>query len=189
MNQRPSFGWMGRIGLGLTLAACSAAGPVAPSPTPSVTSTASPAPTVTTAPTASPVATLASSSSPAVLARGTFQNKGATVELDATGSGSSVHGHMTMSASDYSLTVELECARTFDAFLLIGGDVTQSTLGSVPVGTRVAMVIKRGSPLQAHPDFENPDPPEATCMAYLEEIDEARASDQLDPISDIELGP
>ena len=163
------------------LSGCSGVGPTA-------APTASPAPVATATP--SPIPTVAPSPSPALLARGTFQNKGATIELDATGSGSDVHGHMTMSASDFSFTVDLQCTRTFGAFMLIGGDVTDSTLDHPSVGTRVAIVLKRGSPVQAHPDFESPDPPEATCLAYLEEIDEARATDQLDPVTvgDIELG-
>ena len=162
------------------LAGCGAAAPAA-TPTPTAPPTASPSATSTAPP-----------PSPVLIARGTFENKGATVELDATGSGSSVQGHMTMSASDFSFTVDLECTRTLPSgLILIGGDVRDSTLVDTPNGTRAAIVLKRGSPVQAHPDFEYPDPPEDTCMAYLAEIDEARAADHLDPITvgTIELGP
>jgi hypothetical protein len=131
---------------------------------------------------------------PTLLARGTFENKGFNVELDATGEGSDVQGAMTWSSSedDSTFTVDLQCTRTLPSGLvLIGGEVTDTSFEYAPERTRVAIVIKPGSPVQAHPDFENPDPPAASCMAYLEDIDQARAADQLETITvgSIELGP
>ncbi len=160
------------------LAGCSSAAPT-PAPSPSAT----PAPTV--APTVAP------SPTPTLIARGTFRTKAAQVEFEATGTGSDVQGQFTMSDSTFSFTVALECTRTLPSgLILVGGTVTDSTADFAETGTRAAYVFKRGSPVEAHPDFEGPDPPAATCMSYLESIDQARAADQLDPITEgtIDLG-
>src|SRR6185503_7585030 len=69
--------------------------------------------------------TIAPSPSPAVLARGTFVAKGINTTLDATGAGSNVSGSMTGSNSDGAFTVDLQCERTINGLLWVGGDVTQ----------------------------------------------------------------
>lgn len=157
------------------LAACGGAAPTA-SPTPT------PAPT--------PVPTAVPTAAPTLIALGTFKNKGANVELDATGDGSSVVGTMHMFDVDFSFNVNLECTRTTPAgLILIGGKVTDSTFDLAPIGSRVAIVLKRGSPVQAHPDFEA-DPPAATCLLYLESLTDAQATPDLEPIvGTVELGP
>ena len=165
------------------LTACNSAAPAA-------TATPSAVPVATATPSASPTSTPDVISPQTLLARGTFKNKGATVELDATGRGSSVQGTMTMYDVDFSFTVDLECTRTTPGgLILIGGDVIDSTFDLAPIGSRVAIVLKRGSPVQAHPDFEV-DPPAATCLLYLESLTDAQATPDLEPIvGTVELGP
>jgi hypothetical protein len=158
------------------IAGCSAAVPTA-------------APTPTLAPT--PVPTTAPTVAPTLIARGTFKNKGANVELEATGEGASVDGTMTMSDVDFSFTVDLECTRTTPGgLILIGGDVTDSDFELAPDGSRAAIVLKPGSPVEAHPDFE-PIPSAGTCMEYLESLTDEQATPDLEPIvqGTIELGP
>ena len=80
--------------------------------------------------------TIAPSPSQALLARGTFTAQagdGYTVDLDAAGGASSVAGSMVVSnATRGGYTVDLECTRTIDGLLWIGGDVTQSTNSDAP---------------------------------------------------------
>ena len=156
------------------LAGCGASAPTAP-----------PSPVPTPAPTAAPTA------APTLLARGTFKNKGASVELDAIGAGSNVQGTLHMFDTDFSFTVDLKCARTTPGGLIeVGGDVIDSDFELAPEGSRAAIVLKPGSPVEAHPDFE-PVPPAATCQEYLETLTDDQATPDLEPIVDgtIELGP
>ena len=72
--------------------------------------------------------TIAPSPSPALLARGTFTalvGGGYAVDIDATGGASSVTGSMIVSQKTRGFTVDLECTRTIDGLLWIGGDVTE----------------------------------------------------------------
>lgn len=58
-----------------------------------------------------------------------------------------------------------------------------------PTDTRVAIVLQRGSPVQAHPDFEA-SPAAETCLAYLESLTDAYSTPDLEPIiGTVELGP
>jgi hypothetical protein len=134
--------------------------------------------------------TNAPSPSPSLLARGTFNSHGAAVELEATGGGSDVTGQMTVSDEGGPFTVGLECARTNDDGLIeIGGSVTESTNGIAPEGTRVAIILQPGSPVQAVFWFEHPDPPQANCPAFLEGVADD-AGDHVEPIEGtVELGP
>ena len=122
--------------------------------------------------------TIAPSPSPALLARGTFTAQvggGYTVELDATGEASSVTGTMVVSnAANGAYTVDLECTRTIDGLLWIGGDVTESTNDDAPAGTRAAIVLKPGSPVEAIFVWQMDDPRSASCQAFFEGIDRAR---------------
>ena len=94
------------------------------------------------------------SPSPALLARGNFffKDSGA-VELEAIARGSSVTGRMIVSEEGSSFTVDLQCTRTTEDGLIMIGGVTTATAGSgsvlAPVGSRAAIVLKRGSPVQA----------------------------------------
>jgi len=111
------------------------------------------------------------SPTPTLLAHGTFTAQGINTTLDATGAGSNVSGRMTGSNSDGVFTVALECERTINGLLWIGGDVTQSTsLQNAPVGSRTAIVLKRGSPVQAIFVFQMSDPRSATCQAFFDDM-------------------
>ena len=118
--------------------------------------------------------TIAPSPSPALLARGTFTAQvgdGYTVDLDATGGASSVTGSMVVShATNGGFTVDLECTRTIDGLLWIGGDVTQSTYSETPAGTRAAIVFERGSPVKAIFVWQGSDPRSASCQAFFDDM-------------------
>jgi hypothetical protein len=117
--------------------------------------------------------TIAPAPSPALLARGTFRAQvgdGYTVDLDATGGASSVTGSMVVShATNGGFTVDLQCTRTIDGLLWIGGDVTQSTYSETPAGTRAAIVFERGSPVKAIFAWQGSDPRSATCQAFFDD--------------------
>ena len=151
--------------------------------------TAGPTPGPTATP--SPVLTLTPTPSPTLLARGTFMNKDATVELEATRVGSNVDGTMTMFDPDFSFTVELECtAKTPGGLIVIGGSTTTSTFELAPTDSRVAIVLERGSPVRAHPHFEAPDPPAETCLEFLDTVTDADSALVLEAIEgNVELGP
>lgn len=119
--------------------------------------------------------TIAPSPSPALLARGTFTARvggGYTVALDATGGASSVTGSMRVVALETSggYTVALECTRTIDGLLWIGGDITESTKSDAPAGTRAAIVFKRGSPVEAIFVWQMNDPRSASCQAFFDDM-------------------
>ena len=142
--------------------------------------------------------TIAPSPSQALLARGTFTAQvggGYAVDLDATGEDSSVTGSMIVSqATKGGYTVDLECTRTIDGLLWIGGDVTESTNSDAPAGTRAAIILKRGDPVEALFAWQMDDPPSASCQAFFDDMI------ALDPTADpragmepiegtVELGP
>ncbi len=151
--------------------------------------------------TGGPVATPTPTPTPTVLAVGSFTSHGAQIELDATGEGSNVTGSMTAvdegGDKPGSFTVDLACTRTTDSGLtMIGGLVTDSTNYDdwAPVGSYVAIVLQRGSPVKAFLHSEAPDPLRASCPAFLEGIpDEGEPgfeSSYLEPIEGtIELRP
>lgn len=116
----------------------------------------------------------ASLPSPALLASGSFRfpPMDAAVVLDATGEGSNVTGSMTVSNEEMSLTVDLECALTAeDGRILIGGDATESTFDEAPKGTRAAIVLKPGSPVQTVLAWQGTGLARApSCTAFLEEM-------------------
>jgi hypothetical protein len=143
--------------------------------------------------------TITPSPSPALLARGTFTAQvggGYTVDLDATGGGSSVTGGMSVVSRETNagFTVDLECTRTIDGLLWIGGDVTESTNSEAPAGTRAAIVFEPESPMKAIFVWQMDDPRSASCQAFFDDMialggtDEIRAA--LEPIEGtVELGP
>jgi hypothetical protein len=113
-----------------------------------------------------------------LLARGSFRAQGAAVELDATGGASSVTGNMIVSPKagyhgdtfDGDFTVDLECTRTINGLLWIGGDVAESTNTNTPAGTRAAIVLKRGSPVRAIFVWQGEDPRSASCQAFFDDM-------------------
>lgn len=119
--------------------------------------------------------TIAPSPSQALLARGSFTAQvggGYTVDLDATGGASSVTGSMTVSSHETngSFTVDLECTRTIDGLLWIGGDVTESTYSEAPADTRAAIVLERGSPVKGIFVWQMNDPRSASCQAFFDDM-------------------
>ena len=118
--------------------------------------------------------TLAPSPSPSLLARGTFRvvAAGSDVVLDAAGRGTDVTGRMTVTGESGGFTVDLECSQTDATGLLwIGGDVTASTdKTNEPMGSRVAIVFKRGSPVQGIFVFQFNDPRSASCLAFFDDM-------------------
>jgi hypothetical protein len=139
--------------------------------------------------------TIAPSPSPALLARGTFTALGGgfNVDLDATGGGSSVTGSMSVTG-DSDFTVDLECTRTIDDLLWIGGDVLESTNSDAPAGTRAAIVLQRGTPVEAIFVFQFDDPQSASCQAFFDDMIAIGGTEDiqagLEPIEGtVELGP
>jgi hypothetical protein len=142
--------------------------------------------------------TIAPSPSPTLLARGTFTatiGGGYTVDLDATGADSSVTGSMIVShAANGGYTVDLECERTIDGLLWIGGDVTESTNSNAPAGTRAAIILKPGSPVEASFVWQMDDPPSASCQAFFDDMIALGGTEDsgagMEPIDGtLELGP
>lgn len=142
--------------------------------------------------------TIAPSPSQALLARGTFTAQvggGYTVDLEATGGGSSVTGSMIVShATNGGYTVDLECTRTIDGLLWIGGDVTESTNSDAPAGTRAAIVLLRGSPVKAIFAWQMNDPRSASCQAFFDDMIPSGGTGEIqagmEPIEGtVELGP
>ena len=118
--------------------------------------------------------TITPSPSPTLLARGTFTalvGGGYNVVLDATGAGSDVSGSMTVSkATKGGYAVDLECERTIVGLLWIGGSVTTSTDSDAPKGTRAAIILKPGNPVEAVFAWQMNDPPSASCQAFFDDI-------------------
>lgn len=127
------------------------------------------------------------SPSQALLARGTFKALFGgiyTVDLDATGAASSVTGSMTVSnTTKGGYTQDLECTRTINGLLWIGGDVTESTHSDAPVGTRAAIVLSRGSPGKAIFVWQMNDPRSDSCQAFFDDMVAGGG------ISEADLGP
>ena len=83
----------------------------------------------------------------------------------------------------------ISCARrtTDGGLILIGGPVSESTkvyVEDAPVGSNIAIVLQRGSPVKAYIEVEGPGPHEASCPAFLETI-----PDLGDPEHDAALEP
>ena len=141
-------------------------------------------------PTATP--SLTASSTP--LAVGSFISHGGRIELSATGEGANVTGSMTYTylfpPDSGGFVVDLACTQTTDrGLIVIGGPVTESTKvdGPAPKGSNVAIVLQRGSPVEAEFWFEHPRPHEDSCPAFLASIpdlgDPGRGPQGLEPIS------
>ena len=129
--------------------------------------------------------TIAPSPSPTLLASGTFRAQvggGYTVDLDATGAGDNVTGTMAVSSESGGYTVDLECTRTIDGLLWIGGDVTESTNSNAPAGTRAAIILKRGDPVEALFAWQEDGPPSASCQAFFDD------NIAIDPTADLRAG-
>jgi hypothetical protein len=136
--------------------------------------------------------TMAPSPSPALLARGTFTlGDNVATELDATRSGASVTGIMTISDDGLRLTVDLECTRTTEGGLLvIAGTVAESANGAFPEGGRFGIMLEPGSPVRAGFVFDGEDTPTATCPDFVAGPIDAEAGPGLKPIvGNVEFGP
>jgi hypothetical protein len=139
--------------------------------------------------------TIAPSPSPTLLARGDFHVGDRTVELDATGAGSSVTGTVnTTDGAGNMFDVDLQCTHaTEDGTIWIGGDVTESTTDYAPKGTWAGIVLVPGSPVQATFVFQLDDPRAPNCPAFLEQmiaLAPAEVSADLNPIEGtVELRP
>jgi hypothetical protein len=129
-------------------------GPPEPTPTPTSTS-----------------ATLASGSVAANL--GDF---GTTFDFDATRTGDDVSGTIVVSnfqGGDGAYTVDVQCTRTTDNLLLIGGEVTDSTYELVADGAYVLFALDPGTParmligVDVLATDEVPAPADS-CEAYIE---------------------
>ncbi len=135
--------------------------------------------------------TTAPSPNPSLLASGSFRfpPMDAAVALDATGKGSDVTGTMTVSNDEMSFTVDLECALTTeDGRIVIGGDTPESTFGDIPTGTRTAIVLQPGSPVQGIFAWQGTDPRAPSCSAFLEDM--SALAVELAPIDGtVQFGP
>ena len=113
----------------------------------------------------------------------------ASVVLDASGEGPMATGSMTVSNEDMSFTVDLECTLTAeDGRVLIGGDTAESTFDETPTGTRTAIVLTPGSPVQAVFAWQGSDVRAPTCLAFLEDMS-ALAVERAPIEGTVELGP
>jgi len=112
------------------------------------------------------------SPTPTLLAQGTFVVKGFNTTLDATGAGSSVSGTMrVVPPGGGVMAVDLQCERTIDGLLWIGGDITEQTADmSAQKGTRAAIVFDPVAPVKAVFAFQFNDPRSATCLAFFDDI-------------------
>jgi hypothetical protein len=136
--------------------------------------------------------TVAPSPSPALLAVGDFISHGVTAQLDARGAGDSVTGMLTVSDSGLRATIDLECSRTTDGLIIIGGLVGGSTFDDhFPEGHRVAVIFEPGSPVKAVWWVAAVDEaPAATCQALVDGIKIEKGDPGLEPIDGtLELGP
>ena len=141
--------------------------------------------------------TITQSPSLPLLASGTFNAKGALVELEATGDGDSVTGTMAVAddSGDTIFAVDLECSQTADdGRILIGGNATEAADWATK-GEITAIILKPGSPVHAVFAFQDDDPSADTCMTFLEAISDmhfatAIGDGALEPIEGtVELRP
>jgi len=132
------------------------------------------------------------SPTPAPLAVGNFTSHGVAAEIDARGAGDSVTGTLTVSELGHHATVDLECSRTADGLLFIGGLVTDSTFDdNFPEGRRVGIVLEPGSPVKAVWWIALIDEaPVESCKALTDPFKPAEARPGLEPIAGtLELAP
>jgi hypothetical protein len=135
--------------------------------------------------------TVAPSPTPSFLAKGTFVVNDINTTLDATGAGTNVSGTLTGSNSDGAYTVDLKCEKTINGRRWIGGDVTRSTnLQNAPLGSRTAIVLQPGSPVEGTFIFQMRDPASASCLAFFDDMLALGPIDTLSPIAGtVQLAP
>jgi hypothetical protein len=117
---------------------------------------------------------------PATLASGSFAVNlgefGTTFDIDATRAGSDASGTIVVSnpqGGEGTYTVDVQCTRTTDNLLLIGGEVTDSTYELIADGAYVAIMLVPGTParmligVDVLASDEVPAPADS-CEAYLE---------------------
>ena len=119
---------------------------------------------------------------PETLASGSFAANlgmfGTTFDVDATKTGNDVSGTIVVSnpqGGQGAFTVDVQCTRTIDNVLVIGGEVTDSTYDEVAEGAYVAMMLLHGQPVRillgidVLASDEVPAPADS-CEAYLETV-------------------
>jgi hypothetical protein len=136
----------------------------------------------TATPTPQPAPTSSPTSAAGTLASGSFTASlgefGQAFDIEATGAGDNVSGTMEISnpaGGGGAYSVDIQCARTTErGFLLIGGEVTESTYQEfIEDGAYVMIVLAPGTPVRmlwavdVQPTDEVPAPAES-CSAYLE---------------------
>lgn len=174
--------------------ACGSAGPAAPPSTgraqgatttaasvQPVAPTAAPTLAVTGGPTVAP-----SPTSPPLLARGAFKLYGADVDVNATRTGDTVTGVMTVTHADGDFNVDLECADvTEDGVLLLAGEITESSSPYAREGAREVLVLKGGTPVYASFDSEGRPGgdvvPATSCAALLDQVIETGTQTVIGP--------
>jgi hypothetical protein len=114
--------------------------------------------------------------SPSLIARGTFvEHDWGQVEFEATRSGSSVAGSMTVGEGrgpEWPLAVDLQCTRaTEDGLVMIGGYITKGS-EFAPEGIPAGIALRRGSPNRATVAVGSlvgvPATQATDCLAYLD---------------------
>ena len=135
-------------------------------------------------PTPQPVATSSSTSAAGTLASGSFTAPlgefGESFDIEAVRTGDEVSGTMQISnpaGGEGAYSVDVQCARTTDdGFLLIGGEVTESTYEQfIENGAYVVIALAPGTPVRmlwsadVLTTDEVPAPAES-CSAYLESV-------------------
>ena len=117
---------------------------------------------------------------PATLASGSVAVNlgefGTTFDFDATRTGSDASGTIVVSnpqGGEGTYTVDVQCTRTIENLLLIGGEVTDSTYELIADGAYVAILLVPGTParmligVDVLASDEVPAPADS-CEAYLE---------------------
>ena len=99
-------------------------------------------------------------------------DQSATVDVAASAIGSRLAGTATVAIASDRFTIGLECFRMFDdTTWILGGEIVQSTSEGQAVGTRVAVIVRDGSPQQVILWFEDPSSPAgAGCAALVNAI-------------------
>ena len=127
------------------------------------------------------------------LASGTFDvdlGGMTTIAIDATAAGDGASGELDVEMPEGGgFSVDLQCTRTTDTgILLIGGDVTDSTIDQANEESRAAIALEPGTPVKSVLWFE--DQPANSCPAFLESIPDDEIGDFVQPVEGaIELGP
>jgi hypothetical protein len=79
-----------------------------------------------------------------------FADHDYTLVFDALANGSTLSGTVAVSFQGGGITIGLQCARQFDAQTwMLAGEIEESSGEGLPVGTRIAVIVRDGSPQRA----------------------------------------